>query len=179
MFHVFVNISSHTAADSANIYAPQLQDHPHLSLDLPTECYRSRLASLSHSSRHNTSPTLTGPLTFLMIVRLSSRNSTRTYSQDCNNSPIIIKHTTCRNGSKFSSYMYLFSTKIQCPNISYGVVIAIHLTFSVHDAFYASLCYQNGSNTHASSSLKLRLPGYTDPVTPFVLKSRSPRKKHG
>ena len=45
-----------------------------------TVSYRSLLASLSDSSRHSTSPSRTGPFTFLMIVLPSSRNSTRTYT---------------------------------------------------------------------------------------------------
>ncbi len=40
---------------------------------------RNLLASLSLSKRHSTSPSRTGPFTFLIIARPSSRNSTRTF----------------------------------------------------------------------------------------------------
>lgn len=60
-------------------YFQEISTRPH---PQPTKCYRSRRASLSDSNRQRTSPTLTGPLTFLMIVRLSSKNSTRTYTYD-------------------------------------------------------------------------------------------------
>ena len=42
---------------------------------------RNLLASLSDSSKHRTSPSLTGPFTFLIIARPSSRNSTRTWNK--------------------------------------------------------------------------------------------------
>ena len=50
--------------------------------DIPLTCYRSLLASLSDSSRQSTSPSLTGPFTFLIMVLPSSRNSTRTCTEE-------------------------------------------------------------------------------------------------
>ena len=51
-----------------------------LSYNVKERVYLNRLASRSHSSRVRISPCLTGPLTFLTIVRsLSSKNSTRTW----------------------------------------------------------------------------------------------------
>lgn len=61
-------------------YADSLmtQNTDHLRLYCLT--YRSLLASLSDSRSVSTSPSLTGPFTFLMIERLlSSMNSTRTW----------------------------------------------------------------------------------------------------
>lgn len=62
--------------------------------------YRSLLASLSDSRSVSTSPSLTGPFTFLMIVRLlSSMNSTRTCEESRHNDiRIKVKPYICLTG---------------------------------------------------------------------------------
>lgn len=65
--------------------------------------YRSLLASLSDSRSVSTSPSLTGPFTFLMMERLlSSMKSTRTWNQK-RVPPILSKYRSCRLLSKHNS----------------------------------------------------------------------------
>lgn len=63
--------------------------------------YRSLLASLSDSRSVSTSPSLTGPLTFLMMERLlSSMNSTRTWEKRrCGQKDNILWHNIYKSSS--------------------------------------------------------------------------------